>query len=68
MNIRQIMSSPFEEKYIIPAESAKLTLRFSRFEIMSLNTLIDELNPQQKKAATTDAQHCLVLAGAGCGP
>ncbi|SPL69565.1 ATP-dependent helicase [Acinetobacter stercoris] len=34
---------------------------------MSLNTLIDELNPQQKQAATTDAQHCLVLAGAGCG-
>lgn len=34
---------------------------------MSLATLIDELNPQQKQAATTDAKHSLVLAGAGCG-
>lgn len=34
---------------------------------MSLATLIDELNPQQKQAATTTAQNCLVLAGAGCG-
>ena len=34
---------------------------------MSLATLIDELNPQQKTAATTSAQHSLVLAGAGCG-
>lgn len=34
---------------------------------MSFEQLIDELNPQQRKAATTQAQHCLVLAGAGCG-
>lgn len=34
---------------------------------MSLATLIDELNPQQKQAATTATQHSLVLAGAGCG-
>ncbi|MEB3753049.1 ATP-dependent helicase [Acinetobacter sp. MD2(2019)] len=34
---------------------------------MSLNTLIDELNPQQKQAATTTAKNCLILAGAGCG-
>lgn len=34
---------------------------------MSLAALIDELNPQQKQAATTDAKHSLVLAGAGCG-
>lgn len=34
---------------------------------MSLDALIHELNPQQKQAATTQAQHALVLAGAGCG-
>lgn len=34
---------------------------------MSLACLIDELNPQQKQAATTESQHSLVLAGAGCG-
>ena len=34
---------------------------------MSLASLIDELNPQQKQAATTNAKHSLVLAGAGCG-
>ena len=34
---------------------------------MSLATLIDELNPQQKQAATTETKHSLVLAGAGCG-
>ncbi|QIO04942.1 ATP-dependent helicase [Acinetobacter shaoyimingii] len=34
---------------------------------MSLANLINELNPQQKQAATTDSQHSLVLAGAGCG-
>ena len=34
---------------------------------MTLAALIDELNPQQKQAATTTAQNCLVLAGAGCG-
>ncbi|MEG0746463.1 MAG: ATP-dependent helicase [Acinetobacter sp.] len=34
---------------------------------MTLAKLIDELNPQQKRAATTTAQNCLVLAGAGCG-
>ncbi|GAA5631279.1 ATP-dependent DNA helicase PcrA [Acinetobacter sp. NRRL B-65365] len=34
---------------------------------MTLAKLIDELNPQQKQAATTTAQNCLVLAGAGCG-
>ena len=34
---------------------------------MSLATLIDELNPQQKQAATTESKHSLVLAGAGCG-
>jgi DNA helicase II / ATP-dependent DNA helicase PcrA len=33
---------------------------------MSLASLIDELNPQ-KQAATTESQHSLVLAGAGCG-
>lgn len=34
---------------------------------MSLASLIDELNPQQKQAAKTESQHSLVLAGAGCG-
>lgn len=34
---------------------------------MTLAKLINELNPQQKQAATTTAQNCLVLAGAGCG-
>ncbi len=34
---------------------------------MSLANLIDELNPQQKQAATTESKHSLVLAGAGCG-
>ena len=34
---------------------------------MSLASLIDELNPQQKQAATTESKHSLVLAGAGCG-
>ena len=34
---------------------------------MSLATLINELNPQQKQAATTETKHSLVLAGAGCG-
>lgn len=34
---------------------------------MTLAKLIDELNPQQKQAATTVAHNCLVLAGAGCG-
>ncbi|BCX72297.1 ATP-dependent helicase [Acinetobacter bereziniae] len=34
---------------------------------MSLANLIDELNPQQKQAATTKNKHSLVLAGAGCG-
>jgi len=34
---------------------------------MSLASLIDELNPQQKQAATTEAKHSLILAGAGCG-
>ncbi|MCH7351050.1 MULTISPECIES: ATP-dependent helicase [unclassified Acinetobacter] len=34
---------------------------------MTLAKLIDELNPQQRQAATTVAQNCLVLAGAGCG-
>lgn len=34
---------------------------------MTLAKLIDELNPQQKRAATATAQNCLVLAGAGCG-
>lgn len=34
---------------------------------MSLKVLIDELNAQQKQAATTESQHSLILAGAGCG-
>ena len=34
---------------------------------MSFDQLMGELNPQQHAAATTRAQHCLVLAGAGCG-
>lgn len=34
---------------------------------MTIAKLIDELNPQQKRAATITAQNCLVLAGAGCG-
>lgn len=38
-----------------------------RYDTMSLDALINELNPQQKHAATTAAQHSLVLAGAGCG-
>ena len=34
---------------------------------MSLATLINELNPQQKQAATTETKHSSVLAGAGYG-
>lgn len=34
---------------------------------MSLANLINELNSQQKQAATTETKHSLVLAGAGCG-
>ncbi|WP_151965672.1 ATP-dependent helicase [Acinetobacter soli] len=34
---------------------------------MSFDQLMGELNPQQHAAVTTQAQHCLVLAGAGCG-
>ena len=34
---------------------------------MTINNLLDELNPAQRKAATTDAQNTLVLAGAGSG-
>ncbi len=34
---------------------------------MSFDQLMGELNPQQHAAATTQAQDCLVLAGAGCG-
>ncbi|WP_151958861.1 ATP-dependent helicase [Acinetobacter junii] len=34
---------------------------------MTLAKLIDELNSQQKQAATTVAHNCLILAGAGCG-
>lgn len=34
---------------------------------MSFDQLMGELNPQQHAAATTQTQHCLVLAGAGCG-
>lgn len=34
---------------------------------MSLQSLISELNDQQHQAATTESQHSLVLAGAGCG-
>lgn len=49
--------------------SALLNCLFQRrcTDSMSLSSLIDELNPQQKRAATTTAQNCLVLAGAGCG-
>lgn len=34
---------------------------------MTINNLLDELNPAQRKAATTDSQNTLVLAGAGSG-
>ena len=34
---------------------------------MTINNLLEELNPAQRKAATTDAQNTLVLAGAGSG-
>lgn len=34
---------------------------------MSLETILSELNPAQRKAATTNAQNTLVLAGAGSG-
>ena len=34
---------------------------------MTINNLLDELNPAQRKAATTNAQNTLVLAGAGSG-
>ncbi|MCF9034495.1 ATP-dependent helicase [Acinetobacter nectaris] len=34
---------------------------------MSFESFMAELNDQQHKAATTIAQNCLVLAGAGCG-
>ena len=34
---------------------------------MSIQNLLDELNPAQHKAATTSAQNTLVLAGAGSG-
>ena len=47
--------------------SVKLCLGVLAICVMSLAKLINELNAQQKKAATTSAQNCLVLAGAGCG-
>mgnify|MGYP002649630416 FL=1 len=34
---------------------------------MTINNLLEELNPAQRKAATTDSQNTLVLAGAGSG-
>lgn len=34
---------------------------------MSLNALLDQLNPEQRQAVESDAQHLLVLAGAGSG-
>ncbi|KAF7276042.1 hypothetical protein GWI33_010979, partial [Rhynchophorus ferrugineus] len=34
---------------------------------MTIQRLLDELNPEQRHAATTTAQNTLVLAGAGCG-
>lgn len=34
---------------------------------MTINNLLEELNPAQLKAATTDSQNTLVLAGAGSG-
>ena len=34
---------------------------------MSLNLLLNNLNPQQRRAATLPNQHALVLAGAGTG-
>jgi DNA helicase II / ATP-dependent DNA helicase PcrA len=34
---------------------------------MTINNLLEELNPAQRKAATTNAQNTLVLAGAGSG-
>jgi DNA helicase-2/ATP-dependent DNA helicase PcrA len=34
---------------------------------MDVSHLLDELNPAQREAVSTDAKHCLVLAGAGSG-
>jgi len=34
---------------------------------MNLNALLDQLNPEQRLAVESDAQHLLVLAGAGSG-
>jgi len=34
---------------------------------MSLEKLMDELNPSQRAAATHSGSHALILAGAGCG-
>lgn len=34
---------------------------------MDLNALLDQLNPEQRQAVESDAQHLLVLAGAGSG-
>ncbi|MFC3903071.1 DNA helicase-2 / ATP-dependent DNA helicase PcrA [Acinetobacter marinus] len=34
---------------------------------MTIQRLLDELNPEQYQAATTTAQNALILAGAGCG-
>lgn len=34
---------------------------------MTIQRLLDELNPEQLQAATTTEQNTLVLAGAGCG-
>lgn len=34
---------------------------------MTLNALLDQLNPEQRQAVESDAQHLLVLAGAGSG-
>ncbi|KAA8732762.1 ATP-dependent helicase [Acinetobacter qingfengensis] len=34
---------------------------------MTIQRLLDELNPEQLNAATTTAQNALILAGAGCG-
>jgi DNA helicase II / ATP-dependent DNA helicase PcrA len=34
---------------------------------MDVSHLLDQLNPAQREAVSTDAKHCLVLAGAGSG-
>lgn len=57
--VREFESPPVRHIYI--------HFRSKKREKMSIESLLRELNPSQREAATFDGSHALVLAGAGCG-